>query len=154
MHEIFETNPGLKKCYITSDGTPFYQENDAKNHAKTLKDKTVEPVFNEKELQVVDAEELTEAEKEMAAFEAEEREKEAKAQEQSEKEAAEQKAADDKAELAKALAEFDPETAEYAAAIKLFKGLGLVAETNKKEDIYPVLVAAKAKAQEENNPQV
>jgi hypothetical protein len=58
MHTIFESNPDLKKAYITADGTPFYQETDAKNHAKTLKDKSVETVYNEKELQVVDADDL------------------------------------------------------------------------------------------------
>ncbi|MDN3671691.1 hypothetical protein QWY99_01245 [Flavobacterium branchiarum] len=136
MHKIFESNPDLKKAFITSDGTPFYQENDAKNHAKTLKDKTVEPVYNEKELQVVDAEDLTEAEKEMAAFEADEAAKEAKA------------------ELDKALAEFDPETTKYPEAVKLFKALGLESENAKQDTIYPLLVAAKASAQEGANTQV
>lgn len=135
MHKIFETNPDLKKAYITSDGTPFYQETDAKNHAKTLKDKTVEPVFNEKELQVVDEEELTDADREMAEFEAAEKLKA------------------DQAELAKSLAEFDPEVAKYPEALKLFKGLGLEAENEKKDTIFPLLVAAKASAQEGVNTQ-
>lgn len=135
MHEIFKTNPDLKKAYITSDGTPFYQETDAKNHAKTLKDKTVEPVFNEKELQVVDEEELTDADREMAEFEAAEKLKA------------------DQAELAKSLAEFDPEVAKYPEALKLFKGLGLEAENEKKDTIFPLLVAAKASAQEGVNTQ-
>jgi hypothetical protein len=135
MHKIFETNPDLKKAYITSDGTPFYQETDAKNHAKTLKDKSVEPVFNEKELQVVDEEELTDADREMAEFEAAEKEKEAKA------------------ELAKSLAEFDPAVTKYPEAVKLFKALGLEAENEKKDTIYPLLVAAKASAQEGTNTQ-
>lgn len=135
MHKIFETNPDLKKAYITSDGTPFYQETDAKNHAKTLKDKTVEPVFNEKELQVVDEEELTDADREMAEFEAAEKLKA------------------DQAEIAKSLAEFDPEVAKYPEALKLFKGLGLEAENEKKDTIFPLLVAAKASAQEGVNTQ-
>jgi hydroxylamine reductase (hybrid-cluster protein) len=135
MHKIFETNPDLKKAYITSDGTPFYQETDAKNHAKTLKDKSVEPVFNEKELQVVDEEELTDADREMAEFEAAEKEKEAKA------------------ELAKSLAEFDPAVTKYPEAVKLFKALGLEAENEKKDTIFPLLVAAKASAQEGTNTQ-
>jgi hypothetical protein len=135
MHKIFESHPDLKKAYITSDDTAFYQESDAKNHAKTLKDKTVEPVFNEKELQVVGAEELSDADKEMAAFEAEEKEKEAKA------------------ELAKSLAEFDQETTKYPEALKLFKALGLDSENEKKDTIYPLLVAAQANAQGGTNTQ-
>lgn len=135
MHKIFETNPNLKKAYITSDGTPFYQETDAKNHAKTLEDKTVEPVFNEKELQVVDEEELTDADREMAEFEAAEKLKA------------------DQAEIAKSLAEFDPEVTKYPEALKLFKGLGLEAENEKKDTIFPLLVAAKASAQEGVNTQ-
>ncbi|SDX11761.1 hypothetical protein [Flavobacterium degerlachei] len=137
MHKIFETNPDLKKAYITSDGTPFYQETDAKNHAKTLKDKSVEPVFNERELQVVDEEELTDADREMAEFEAAEKEKEKEA----------------KAELAKSLAEFDPAVTKYPEAVKLFKALGLEAENEKKDTIFPLLVAAKASAQEGTNTQ-
>ena len=31
----------MSKYFKTSDGQEFYQENDAKNHAKTLEDKTV-----------------------------------------------------------------------------------------------------------------
>lgn len=135
MHKIFETNPNLKKAYITSDGTPFYQETDAKNHAKTLEDKTVEPVFNEKELQVVDEEELTDADREMAEFEAAEKLKA------------------DQAEIAKSLAEFDPEVTKYPEALKLFKGLGLEAENEKKDTIFPLLVAAKASAQKGVNTQ-
>lgn len=135
MHKIFETNPNLKKAYITSDGTPFYQETDAKNHAKTLEDKTVKPVFNEKELQVVDEEELTDADREMAEFEAAEKLKA------------------DQAEIAKSLAEFDPEVSKYPEALKLFKGLGLEAENEKKDTIFPLLVAAKASAQEGVNTQ-
>jgi hypothetical protein len=134
MHKIFETNPDLKKAYITSDGTPFYQDTDAKNHAKTLKDKTVEPVFNEKELQVVDEEELTDTDHEMAEFEAAEKEKEAKAK------------------LAQDLAEFDPAVTKYPEAVKLFKALGLDAENDKKDTIYPLLIAAQVKAKEGIEP--
>jgi len=43
---IFENHPNLEKCFSTSDGEHFYNENDAKNHAKSLEDKTVEPVYN------------------------------------------------------------------------------------------------------------
>lgn len=135
MHKIFESNPDLKKAYITSDDTPFYQETDAKNHAKTLVDKTVEPVYNEKELQVVDEEELTDDDREMLEFEAAEKEKEAKA------------------ELAKALTEFDPTATKYPEALKIFKALGLKAENEKKDTIYPLLVDAQAKAIEGINTQ-
>ncbi|RTY71576.1 hypothetical protein [Flavobacterium sp. LB2P53] len=153
MHKIFETNPDLKKAYITSDGTPFYQETDAKNHAKTLKDKSVEPVFNEKELQVVDPEEMNEDDKEMAAFEAEEKAKETQAQKEADDAAQVEKEAEIKAELVKSLAEFDPETTKYPEALKLFKALGLEAENAKQDTIFPLLVAAKASAQEGVNTQ-
>jgi len=33
----------MSKYFKTSDGQEFYQEHDAKNHAKTLNDKTVNP---------------------------------------------------------------------------------------------------------------
>lgn len=153
MHKIFETNPDLAKAYITSDGTPFYQENDAKNYAKTLEDKTVEPVFNEKELKVVDAEELTEDEKEMAAFEAQKKANQEQAQKEADEAAEAEKANQAIAELAKQLAEFDPEMTKYPEALKLFKALGLESENEKKDTIYPLLVAAKAKAQEGVNTQ-
>lgn len=146
MHKIFETNPDLKKAYITSDGTPFYQETDAKNHAKTLKDKSVEPVFNEKELQVVDADDLSEEDKEMAEFEAAEK---LKADQEAEKQLAVQK----QIEIATSLLEFDPAVTKYPEALKLFKGLGLEAENEKKDTIFPLLVAAKASAQEGVNTQ-
>lgn len=48
---IFKVHPHLEKVYVTSDGQKFYQENDAKNHGKTLKDKTVEPVYNQSKLE-------------------------------------------------------------------------------------------------------
>jgi hypothetical protein len=127
--------------YCTSDGTPFYQENDAKNHAKTLKDKSVETVYNENLLEVIDDEELSDSDKEMAEFEAAEKAK-------ADQEAADEKEAEAKAALAKSLADFDPETAVYQEALKLFKALGLQAENEKKDTIYPLLAAAKASAQE------
>lgn len=144
MKEVFEQNPHLEKVYCTSDGTPFYQENDAKNYAKTLEVKTIEIVYNENLLEVVDSEELSDSEKEMAEFEAAEKEKE----EQAAQEATAQKEAEDKAELAKSLADFDPETTKYPEALKLFKALGLEAENAKQDTIYPLIVAAKTSAQE------
>lgn len=144
MKEVFEQNPSLKKVYCTSDGTLFYQENDAKNHAKTLGNKTVETVYNEKLLEVVDSEELSKEDQELAEFEAAEKAKE----EQAAQEAAAQKEAEDKAEIAKSLAAFDSETTKYPEALKLFKALGLEAENEKKDTIYPLLAAAKASSQE------
>lgn len=144
--EVFEQNPNLKKVYCTSDGTPFYQENDAKNHAKTLKDKSVETVYNENLLEVIDDEELSDSDKEMAEFEALEKAK-------ADQEAADEKEATDKEQLAKSLADFDPETAKYPQALKLFNALGLEAENVRGETIYPLLAAAKASAQEGVNTQ-
>ena len=42
MEKVFIENPSLKECFKTSDGQYFYNQNDAKNHAKTLEDKSVE----------------------------------------------------------------------------------------------------------------
>lgn len=42
--EIFEQNPKLDVIYKTSDKTPFYTELNAKSHARSLEDKTVEKV--------------------------------------------------------------------------------------------------------------
>jgi membrane protein involved in colicin uptake len=91
MKKVFEQNPKLKKYYGTSDGEAFYQENDAKNHAKSLKDKTVECVENENFLEVIDSEELSDEQKEAAAFDAEQQAEVDK----KEKEAAEAKIAED-----------------------------------------------------------
>ena len=59
--KIFESNPNLKEVHMTSDGQSFYNDNDAKMHAKTLKDNSVELVMNPKfiaEMEVVDEEKL------------------------------------------------------------------------------------------------
>lgn len=45
-HVIFQSNPTLKEVHITSDGEAFYNDTDAKAHAKTLKDKLVKLVVN------------------------------------------------------------------------------------------------------------
>lgn len=50
---IFTDNPDLKEVYITSDGTPFYTLSDAKNHAKTLKDKNVTHEKNPSEVAIL-----------------------------------------------------------------------------------------------------
>ena len=124
-HEIFEANPNLKEVHATSDGQCFYNDNDAKMHAKTLKDKSVELIVNPSLIDVEIEEELDN-------------------DQDTETEAAEKA----KAELVKSLADFDPETVKYPEALKLFKALGLEAENEKKDTIYPLLVAAKASAQE------
>ncbi len=151
MHKVFEQHPQLKQAFITSDDTAFYQETDAKNHAKTLEDKTVEPVFNEMELNVVDEEVLSSEEEEMKAFEAAET---AKAEQEAiklqavEAEEKAKKDAEEKAVLVnEALVAFDPETTDYNAAVKLFKDLGLTSDSNKKDVIYPILAEAKAAVQ-------
>lgn len=59
--KIFESNPNLKEVHMTSDGQCFYNDNDAKLHAKALEDKAVELVMNPKfiaEMEVVDEEKL------------------------------------------------------------------------------------------------
>lgn len=128
--EVFEANPHLKKVFITADGQAFYTENDAKNYAKSLDEKTVETVYNADFLEVTDEEELTGEDLEMAEFEAAEK--------------AEKQIADCRLQLAA----FDAETTPYQEGLKLFKALGLEAENEKKDTIYPLLVAAKTSAQE------
>ena len=55
--DIFTQNPNLKEVFKTSDGEYFYNENSAKNHAKTLDDKSVEHLEKPKATQT--AEKLT-----------------------------------------------------------------------------------------------
>jgi len=57
-HEIFKTNPNLKEVHMTSDGECFYNDNDAKMHAKSLEEKKVEIVLNPDHIQVECAEEV------------------------------------------------------------------------------------------------
>jgi len=45
--KVFEQHPTLEVYYKTSDDVPFFQECDAKNHAKGLEDKEVTPVFKD-----------------------------------------------------------------------------------------------------------
>jgi ABC-type uncharacterized transport system auxiliary subunit len=66
---IFETHPNLEKCFSTSDGEHFYNENDAKNHAKSLEDNTVEPVYNAAFLADATISNLSEEDLEAKAFE-------------------------------------------------------------------------------------
>jgi hypothetical protein len=41
---VFSRNPKLDVYFRTSDGVAFFTQNDARNHAKTLKDATVKKV--------------------------------------------------------------------------------------------------------------
>ncbi len=38
---VFAANPDMKEVHVTSDGTAFYDLCDAKNHARSLKNKAV-----------------------------------------------------------------------------------------------------------------
>ncbi len=42
--DIFKNYPALQVYYKTADGQAFFQESDARNHAKSLENKKVEPV--------------------------------------------------------------------------------------------------------------
>ncbi len=42
--DVFKKYPKLDRYYETSDGMKFFRENDARNHAKTLDDKSVKTV--------------------------------------------------------------------------------------------------------------
>lgn len=44
MNNTFKRHPLLKEYFETSDGSKFFIDSDAKNHAKTLKDTTVKTV--------------------------------------------------------------------------------------------------------------
>ncbi len=44
MDNVFEQHPKLDAYFKASDGEAFYNENDAKNYAKKLKDKKVQRV--------------------------------------------------------------------------------------------------------------
>jgi hypothetical protein len=46
--KLFARYPGTERFYFTSDDQAFLIENDARNHAATLKDKTVETISNGK----------------------------------------------------------------------------------------------------------
>ena len=72
-NEVFEANPLLKQVYTTSDGENFYQENDAKNHAKSLEDKAVETIYNPTHLEVVGEEVVSDETSEMENFLAQEK---------------------------------------------------------------------------------
>jgi nucleoside 2-deoxyribosyltransferase len=48
--DIFEQNPELQEVFQTSDGTSFYTENAAKNHARNLEDKKVSHLERPSEL--------------------------------------------------------------------------------------------------------
>lgn len=49
MKKVFKDNPNLDLCYETSDKKCFYLENDAINHAKSLKNKKVVRLTREAE---------------------------------------------------------------------------------------------------------
>lgn len=42
--EILKLHPSLKEVYVSSDGTAFYNSNDAHNHSRSLADKSVTKV--------------------------------------------------------------------------------------------------------------
>lgn len=50
-NKVFKQHPRLKRYYETTDGTKFFDEGLAKNHAKTLKEKEVKTVKKGKNLE-------------------------------------------------------------------------------------------------------
>ena len=48
--KIFKIRPNLDHYYKTSDGQAFFNESDAKMHAKTLKNKKVDKVVRPSEV--------------------------------------------------------------------------------------------------------
>lgn len=45
MSDLFKQYPEMSEYYQTSDGTPFFKEETANTHARTLKDKRVKTVY-------------------------------------------------------------------------------------------------------------
>lgn len=39
--EVLRQNPDINEVHVTSDGTPFYNRNDAQNHARSLTNREV-----------------------------------------------------------------------------------------------------------------
>mgnify|MGYP006976538066 CR=1 FL=1 len=39
--EVLKQNPDINEVHVTSDGTPFYNRNDAQNHARSLANREV-----------------------------------------------------------------------------------------------------------------
>lgn len=122
------------RYYTTSDGTPFYTENDAQNHARTLEDKTVTPpsqtVAN---MEVVGASTVTGTNKQKP-------------------EGDQLKTKGPKLDEPFTLAAFnaDAENA-YEAGKALVKQLGLKPKTNKKADVFAAVATAK-KAEAKQTP--
>ncbi|QDP85198.1 hypothetical protein FNJ88_06325 [Chryseobacterium sp. SNU WT5] len=50
--DTFKNHPDLQEYFETSDGTKFYKEDLAKNHARTLEDKAVTAVSRPEEAEV------------------------------------------------------------------------------------------------------
>ncbi len=59
-NEIFKANPQLDCYFETTDGECFYTENAAKDHAKSLADKTVTPYHKSNYVVVDSTEEVDE----------------------------------------------------------------------------------------------
>lgn len=49
MDQIFKSNPNLKEYFRTSDGIAFFTDNAARNHARSLENKTITTVKNNKQ---------------------------------------------------------------------------------------------------------
>lgn len=45
MKQVFKDNPRLDVCYETADGKHFFLENDARNYASNLENKTVKKLM-------------------------------------------------------------------------------------------------------------
>ncbi|KMQ70314.1 hypothetical protein [Chryseobacterium koreense] len=49
--DIFKDTPDLQEYFETSDGQRFYKEDLAKNHARSLEDKSVATVYRDQEIE-------------------------------------------------------------------------------------------------------
>ncbi|MDB0603187.1 hypothetical protein PL373_19050 [Tenacibaculum maritimum] len=66
---VFKENPKLKSYFQTEDNVKFFTESDAKNHARTLKDKTVTEVKKGASKKDVQLTPMQEAKNRVAAIE-------------------------------------------------------------------------------------
>lgn len=69
--KLFENNPNITEYFETSDGSKFYTENLAKNHARDLKDKAIKTVERpEEKVEKISAADIIELAPEMDIDEA------------------------------------------------------------------------------------
>lgn len=140
--DYFTRHQTSDECHITSDQRVFHTKGAADSFANSLEDKTVVSYTRNEALsniEVKDPEDLSDDEDNKD----DEDDKDLGLDETSKDLAA--SAADTTGSSILKLSDFDPEKTDWPTALELFKTLNLKAPSHKKKDIFPVLVAEKAK---------